>query len=212
MWIIGDVHGRFNDYIDIIQAYSMEKSIQVGDMGVGFRYPIVGETDWAKAFNFVGLEHKFFRGNHDSPYECWKSPNHLGDYGYLPNEGIYYVGGGFSIDRQYRIEGVDWWSEEELTAGKQLHVLKEYKDYKPRIVLSHECPTVFKPHCLPNITSYIQSGTERLLQALYEEHQPDIWVCGHYHIGVSKKLGKTQFVCLGGLGLTRKENCVIDLG
>ena len=35
---IGDVHGKYNRYRDIIR--DCENTIQVGDMGIGFRHPI----------------------------------------------------------------------------------------------------------------------------------------------------------------------------
>lgn len=70
MRIIGDVHGHIADYMTL--AAASQESIQIGDMGLGFRG--------------VSLEpnpaHRFFRGNHDAPQACREHPNYLGDWGY----------------------------------------------------------------------------------------------------------------------------------
>jgi hypothetical protein len=38
-------------------------------------------------------EHKFLRGNHDDPKLCGKHPNYLGEYGYLPDDELFFVSG-----------------------------------------------------------------------------------------------------------------------
>lgn len=66
-FFIGDVHGKFNKYIDILKNNNYNISIQVGDFGIGFadiEYP----TE-------LGSNNFFIRGNHDNPHVCKNHPN-----------------------------------------------------------------------------------------------------------------------------------------
>jgi len=38
-------------------------------------------------------EHKFIRGNHDDPKFCREHPNYLGNFGYLPDDELFFVSG-----------------------------------------------------------------------------------------------------------------------
>ncbi|PWJ12118.1 hypothetical protein [Jannaschia seohaensis] len=103
MRIIGDIHGRRDLYARALAG--AKESVQIGDFGMGF----IPEEDLATWPGGPG--HKFFRGNHDDPALCRAHPAHLesGPYGNL-----FVVGGGWSIDREYRTPGVTWWPDEEL--------------------------------------------------------------------------------------------------
>ena len=54
MLIIGDVHGKINEYLQLIK--NRKHSIQLGDFGVGF-------VDIPE----LPINHRFIRGNHDNP-------------------------------------------------------------------------------------------------------------------------------------------------
>src|SRR6266404_2664369 len=134
--IIGDVHGFTKTYQKWLRNNldPEQRSIQIGDMGLGFAgvgLPAPGQPP-------LGDSHKFFRGNHDSPEKCRAHANYLGDYGYLEEDGIFWVAGAFSIDRAYRIEGVSWWADEELSYAELGKATDLYREVKPRFVLSHE--------------------------------------------------------------------------
>ena len=60
------------------------------------------------------MNHKFIRGNHDDPQACREHPYWIKD-GLIEND-IMYIGGAWSIDREYRTEGVSWWRDEELSS------------------------------------------------------------------------------------------------
>jgi hypothetical protein len=197
--IIGDVHGKTETYQKLIRRLPPDQpSIQVGDMGIGFKG--------------VGLDkmpphHGWFRGNHDDPAKCQKTTNYLGDWGYLPQYDIFYVAGAYSIDNAFRIEGVSWWSDEELSYAQFSEAIDEYARIKPRFVLSHEAPEKISAALLYDLMSpYFtakaacqSSRTCSALQYMFELHQPKEWVFGHYHVNKQLESNGTLFTCVAEL-------------
>ena len=191
MRIIGDVHGRIEDYQKL--AAGADRSIQIGDMGLGFRGVSLGPNP----------AHRFFRGNHDSPKVCRDHPNFLGDWGYDDALDLFWFGGADSIDKHLRREGVSWWRDEELSVADFEAALNLYETVRPRVVLSHDGPqgivaALFGIHN--------RSRTRQALQAAYELWQPCLWVFGHHHSPrdfVSRE--GTRFVCLPELALVDLE-------
>jgi predicted phosphodiesterase len=201
MIFIGDIHGSFNYYQNLVKNVTHTPTIQVGDFGMGFP----GMTDPPK----VDGDHWFIRGNHDSPDVCRKHPNYLGDYGYKPEWGVFYVSGADSIDKHMRIEGVSWWRDEELDYGTFINnVIPLYEETKPRIVVTHTCPMGVRNEVLPawdNGHGHRPSVTERALQAMFDIHQPDLWVFGHWHIYKEFRAMGTRFVCVNSLQMIEIE-------
>lgn len=189
--IIGDVHGRIQDYYAV--ADDADLSIQIGDMGLGFRG--------------VSLEpnpaHRFFRGNHDSPQACRDHPNYMGDWGYDEAFDLFWFAGADSIDRYIRREGVSWWRDEELSVQEFQEALDLYERVRPSVVLSHDGPQDFVA-TLFGIRD--RSRTRQALQAAYELWQPRLWAFGHHHSPrdfVTRE--DTRFVCLPELALIDLE-------
>lgn len=107
---IGDVHGKYEPYKRILEQ-SLPGTIQVGDMGVGFRRlsgPRAGEL-YASPPHYKMVEHeaRFIRGNHDNPAECAKHSQFIPD-GTVEGDTMF-CGGAVSIDRAYRHEGYSYW-------------------------------------------------------------------------------------------------------
>ena len=186
MRIIGDVHGRIADYQKL--AASASESIQISDMGLGFRGISLPPSPI----------HKFFRGNHDSPQACRDHPNYMGDWGYDEVNGLFWFGGADSIDKHMRREGVSWWRDEELSVAQFNEALDFYERVKPRVVLSHDGPQAFIE---TGFGIRDRSRTLQALQAAYELWQPRVWVFGHHHVRREFKSPEgTLFVCLPELG------------
>jgi len=205
--IIGDVHGRTKTYQKWIRDNldPSQRSIQIGDLGLGFSgvgLPAPGQPP------FDG-DHKFFRGNHDSPEKCRRHKNYLGDFGYLPDDSVFFLAGAFSIDRAMRVEGISWWKDEELSYQELEKAIDLYSLMKPRFVLSHEAPEKASKFLLydlqgPYFAAKLAcsgSRTSQALQVMLDIHQPEKHVFGHYH--VDKKFHipgyNTEFICLGGI-------------
>ena len=192
MIFVGDVHGKFSQFGKIVEDNPGKRIWQVGDMGIGFgQYP--------SAFS---PNVRFIRGNHDNPLLCGPHINYLGDYGVeiirenKELRSVFYVSGAFSTDQLYRTEGRDWWRGEELTYRQGQDCIDEYVKFRPEIVLSHDCPkSVVELIC----GTANNTATNQLLQAVFELHQPKLWVFGHHHISWQQKVQGTQFICLNEL-------------
>jgi len=190
MLFIGDVHGKINEYFNIIKK--LDKTIQLGDFGVGFvKIPKIPK------------QHRFIRGNHDNPEECKKFTNYLGNYGYLKKEEIFFISGAFSIDKSLRTEGVDWWRDEELSYAELNEMTDLYYKIHPQIVVSHEAPKIVINKIWGH--NYYNNPTVQALNVLFEYNQPKIWVFGHHHKSFREKIGKTFFIGLDELEIYNME-------
>lgn len=189
--LIGDVHGKYDRYYKIIRQQDYYPyTVQLGDFG--FKYDTVANLDP----NY----HKILGGNHDNYDKITSVPHYLGDYGNYSLNGVefFFYRGAYSIDRQYRTIGIDWWEQEELKIEDFLKARELYRETKPRIVLTHCCPEIIIPSLLPPYAQIYQSRTDWALQELYNIHKPELWVFGHYHISKTLKLD-TTFICLDEL-------------
>lgn len=196
MIVIGDIHGKYSEYRNLLKRYEGQSSVQIGDFGYGFG-PVPMFPDNAK----------FFRGNHDSPEECRKSPNYLGDYGYAHLDGawFFFVSGAWSIDRAMRIEGRSWWPNEELSIAQLNEALDLYVKIKPEIVLTHDGPNQITERMMARYDigfhkPLVPNRTAQALSAMFHAHQPKRWIFGHWHVNYKEEVQGTKFQCLSELG------------
>ena len=198
---IGDVHGKFDKLNEILRqkkASSKNQIILVGDVGIGFH-----NVEYPEDFNPENGHTYFIRGNHDNPSVCSNHKNYLGDFGYIQNLDLFYVSGASSIDKHLRTEGLDWWENEELDWKTSDLVLTLYDSARPSIMVSHDCPLTLLKKLYPfrgdeAISRYV-SHTNRLLEELYQIHQPKYWVFGHHHVSINIQEEKTLFMGLAEL-------------
>ena len=179
----GDVHACFDRYIN--DASEVDFSIQVGDFGIGF------ETD-KNPIPILNPNHRFIRGNHDNPSKCYGHPNWIADGHYDETTGIFFVGGAESTDKNNRVEGYDWWRDEELTIVQINTIIDDYERIRPSVVVSHDCPT--HSFYFPEFSS--NTRTRRALDAMFEIHAPKLWVHGHHHQSIDRIVNNTRFVCV----------------
>jgi hypothetical protein len=202
--IIGDIHGEWELYhqtaTDAINFGGCERTIQVGDFGVGFAGPYW--HDRADEFHWDGT-HRFIRGNHDDPARCQKMTGWIKD-GFIEND-VMFVGGAWSIDHALRTEGVSWWADEELSMEELYRMIAIYEQVKPRVMITHDCPQEVSTQM------FIQSGlalfkgnaktiptrTAMAFSTMLDIHQPEEWYFGHWHNTMQYKYGRTMFHCLG---------------
>jgi len=202
MRFIGDVHGKYDRYKKIIE--NCEGSVQVGDMGVGFFVEDYHTGRRALANPpydaMVAGNHRFIRGNHDNPNTCRNHTQWIPD-GKVEND-ILFVGGAWSIDRDYRTEGLNWWSDEQLSISEFQVVIDTACTIQPKIIVSHDCPLSVVPHLFNK--EPIRTCTQQALDVILEDCRPEIWIFGHWHQNVDVVFGGTRFICLD-------ELCYIDL-
>lgn len=190
--VIGDVHGKYERYHKIIrQTENYPYTVQLGDFG--FRYDTLRNVDSTK--------HLIIPGNHDNYYMCYRYPHFLGDCGYTSLNKIefFYYRGAYSIDRQYRTVGIDWWEDEQVTIDQFMKARELYREVKPGIVITHDCPQSIATQMLPSGSRIYENTTGWALQELLNIHEPELWLFGHWHKSKTIQYGKTKFVCLDEL-------------
>lgn len=204
--IIGDVHGKFSRYRDIIR--DVPRSIQVGDMGVGFRNGNGDQMGNPPYDSMSRGDHKFIRGNHDNPQACARHPYWIADGSFIPviegsmDSGIYCLGGAVSIDKAWRTEGLDWWPDEECSYAELERMIDDYTAIKPEIVITHDCPDSIAGEILTAFRKVrIEDGsrTRQALDRVFAIHQPREWYFGHWHEFMQFERNGTKFRCLAEL-------------
>lgn len=192
---IGDVHGKYKQYHRLIR--DVPASIQLGDMGYGFRRRD-GRFFCNPSFDKMSRgNHRFIRGNHDNPGVCRYQKYWIPD-GTVEN-GIMFIGGAFSVDRAWRTQDYDWWQDEELSYVSLWKLMDLYQEKKPRMMVTHDCPWFF----YNNLHSYKRFGTASRTAQAFEEmwqiHKPEIWLFGHHHKSFEENIEGTRFKCLAEL-------------
>lgn len=199
--LIGDVHGEFTRLRKILNSFK-GTSIQLGDLGIGFIHKYVNPAfciDPSAPYMLSKItdiqcnreQMVFIRGNHDQPDMCRKHHNYLGEYGVFKD--IFYISGGWSIDKAFRTEGVDWWPDEELDMKQCYEALRMYAEVKPDIVISHDCPTSILSLLHSQV---IETRTGQLLETMLKNHQPSQWYFAHHHVKWESTINDTYFKCL----------------
>ena len=194
---IGDVHGKYKRYKRIITG--RQNSIQVGDMGIGFLRPNGNPYQNPPHYLMAPNGHRFIRGNHDNPGECRRQSQWIAD-GRIEG-GMMFIGGAFSDDREWRTEGHNWWPDEELNVAELNTLAHLYAVTRPRAMVTHDCPegVAARISALSGEDKLVPSWTQHALQAMFETHQPDLWLFGHWHYSFDEVIDGTRFVCLAEL-------------
>jgi hypothetical protein len=205
MRLIGDVHGKYDRYRRIL-ADGPTGSIQVGDMGIGFRHtqgPRAGEF-YTNPPHYAMLagSHRFIRGNHDNPESCRRHSQWISD-GTIEN-GIMFIGGALSVDRAMRVPDHTWWADEELSIKELDDLITVYLAERPRVMITHECPEEVAAELerlahRGKLDPQYASRTRQAFQAMWSAHSPEVWVFGHWHYSFDQVLRGTRFVCLAEL-------------
>lgn len=191
---IGDVHGKVNELVKVVKScYNSTPRSQVlcvGDLGFNSKIKEIDEQLWLYSGHFFSVV-----GNHDDVPNKDKWP-YLGNFKWFPDQSIFTVRGADSIDKHLRTEGIDWFTNEELNYQEQLEAFDFYCKVKPRIVVSHDCPQLV----MEQLFGYPEkSQTRTMLQFMFIEHQPEMWIFGHHHKSRNEIIDGTRFICLAEL-------------
>lgn len=198
VYIIGDIHGAFGRFRDVVRNNNLEDCyiICVGDLGIGFQHPAKGEIHQCKKQNIFFQERNIhfysIRGNHDDPdYFNGSSRIQLSNFNLLPDyhfeeingEKFLFVGGAVSIDRQFRVLNRSYWTDEEFVLKPEL--VKECD-----VLITHSAPTWNGPFDKEGLAGWCLRDT-KLWDDCYKERiahdqliklcKPKNHYCGHFH-------------------------------
>lgn len=198
MRFVGDIHGKVQQYYDLVK--DTRSSLQIGDFGIGMLD--AAKMHLAMRAHTENPDRRFIRGNHDNPSACRSFPGYISDGTYFSKLDLFAVGGAWSIDKDERIPGWDWWPDEELSGQDFSLVQSIYADTKPRVMVTHDAPHSVLLQMFQDGTHkpIIKTQTSFHLQEMFEAHQPDYWIFGHWHLGLRENIEGTKFICLAELG------------
>lgn len=106
-------------------------------------------------------------------------------------------GGANSIDKIWRVEGLSWWAEEEITDEDIENFKNNLKNDKYiDIMLTHDCPENLVP--MVKLYSKINdnkkiSNSQKQLEKIYKMINFDKWYFGHWHLNYKFN---NRFECL----------------
>ena len=178
--VIGDVHGELHLLNQVLlNAPDDATIIQLGDFGF-----------WPSVVKFYGDPPKIVRpilaigGNHEfepwlshlkEPTEIWPNVTFVPRGTVLEIEGrkIGFLGGGDSIDKDYRTPGFDWFPEERVTKDEAARLLGKHVD----VLLTHSPPAIVKE----TLWGFKSFPSETNIQWIWDKlNRPDLY-CGHMH-------------------------------
>lgn len=196
MLLIGDIHGMFWDYKAIIKRSGANRSLQLGDFGLGFR-----DTMSFPDMSDVKGKHRFIRGNHDNPAVCRADKFYAGDYGVMEGsfidgcfDKLFFISGAWSIDQAWRTENISWWKDEQLSCEELADAINKYKEVEPDVVCSHDCPTVVLNYLYPG--RVIPTRTSQAMDEMFLSRKPSYWIFAHHHVSWRKNIDGCTFICL----------------
>lgn len=209
---VGDVHGKFGQMKTLLK--DRENVIQVGDLGIGFKY--FSEQEGMVKFSvnppydfMVKNNIRFIRGNHDNPDVCKGNSQWIKDGHTEEHNGVkfMFVGGAWSIDWQYRKEGFSWWKDEELSMEEFQSIIDKYVEYRPDVMITHDFPesAIMEIFIKGTHKPLYRSRTGQALDAMFKQHAPKLWIGGHWHERAVKELCGTKFLVLEELGIWSLE-------
>lgn len=187
-WPLGNTLTK-NDYLII-----------AGDFGLLWEaYPNKTEEYWTKWLQKKPWTTLFIDGNHENHDRLANlhTEDMFGSQVGVAAESIYHLrrghvylidgrtfftfGGGESIDRYRRTQGISWWPE-EIPSYREFEkgwATLEAMDWEVDYVITHTCPQEVMPSYYAD--SKEKDPTSKLLQAYKDKLDYKVWYCAHFH-------------------------------
>jgi len=217
---MGDTHGEWGLLNTFLNKKKPDILIVCGDFG---HWPGNKFTSYKKIKN-PNTKIYWCDGNHENHHDLLERLNRgdprrilaVGDNIYhvprgrildLPFLGnTMFIGGAFSVDKEWRTPGLDWFPEEIL---REVDIDWIPANVTVDTVVSHTSPTEFCPHMYNEKLQHLpwhrdKSGdpSQEVLSKVLWKYKPKNWFYGHYHTFDSGKHGPTDthWQALGHIG------------
>lgn len=224
--LCGDCHADTWNAKDIFKLAEKEKCDRIhffGDFGYFLNLPECQAFLEYVSFNSIQskIPVSFTDGNHENHYslkrlfekrvsetifvmpgiEWWWR----GKYSDIDSQKILSIGGAYSIDKNHRQVGVDWFENEIISYADFLRCDKECD-----IIFSHDCPL---PIDFGFKNDEFTEANRKMLTEICEQTNPKILIHGHYHkfywMDLKMNYGNLRVIGLGKNGQELNEQCVI---
>lgn len=223
--VTGDTHGNRELWYDCINnsLNDGDTIIILGDFGFSFFDGMSlteGEFyDYLTEKNYTVL---FIDGNHENfdklnayPIDYWnggrvhyirKNVIHLmrGEIYDIDGKKVFCFGGGYSMDRDYRVPGKTWWPQEMPNDEEYKNATRNLVncDFNVDYVLSHTAPADTVEYLSRSNLGIKNIAIEELqltgyLQWIVDKTKYSKWYFGHFHIDA--ELWKDQYAVLNGI-------------
>ena len=200
MRFVGDIHGKVERFTKVCEGIDYP-IVQVGDFGYGFfDHPT---RQYIDSFMESNPNVRFIRGNHDDPELCKSLSWCIPDGTYDEVNGIMYIGGAQSYDREIRkANGYKWWPDEQCSFMDLYEFHNVYNTVKPRIMVTHDAPESISYQMFLAQWGKVKdsSRTAQAFDAMIEVHKPDMWIFGHWHENKRFNYRGCEFICIAELG------------
>lgn len=203
VYIIGDVHGRFNHIKEALPLTKVNALFQVGDFGY---FPTM-ENKEVESLKELPFPVFFCDGNHED-HEALKKAKEYRNDGYPSNIyhmprgsvvsvnglNVLFFGGANSIDKNERTPGLDWFPEETISESDMYNL----PDCTIDVVISHTCPDEFFPTVKKAVGSLYteKDHSRKALSYILNKYKPMRWYFGHFHKAIEGTYKDTQWRCL----------------
>ncbi|SMF34653.1 metallophosphoesterase family protein [Desulfovibrio gilichinskyi] len=210
--ILGDIHGDFQVINHLVTTEQPDIIIQCGDFGY---WP--HQNGWPPADPPLKLGNTklyWCEGNHEDHEElanitesgqlevapnCFYQPR--GSILALPDgRNVLFFGGADSTDKESKIEGKSWFSN-EIPAANDFEKLDPNQHID--IVVSHTCPSSFVLRRTPPLgyskvpwLAKADDPTRDILDLILQKYEPAQWFFGHFHIHQVGKFQNTDWMAL----------------
>jgi Icc-related predicted phosphoesterase len=205
----GDLHGDWGRINELINKRKPEVILQCGDFGWWPKLEVTKPVLYhqQKPWKLRGIKHEdtavlWCDGNHED-HESLLEHGQGASYGlvqYMPRGSVatlpdgrivLFFGGAESVDKDQRIQGVDWFPQETPTYKEFQSILD--LPLQPDIIVSHTCPLEFN---MVRCDVKMEDPTRQGLSALLHKFKPDLWVFGHWHTHRAGQYLNTKWIAL----------------
>ena len=208
IYVTGDTHGE-----DYLWSYYFEKLLKEGDtLIIAGDFGFIFSPERNREFFFDCIAEKkytvlFIDGNHENldllyeyPVQEWNGGKvhcirhnllHLmrGEIYNIEGKKLFAMGGGYSLDKDWREPGESWWPQEMPSDKEYRNAQENLKkaDYKVDYIITHTAPQtsiatlVLRGFCIKGNVLEEQPLTG-FLEWVAEQVSYERWYFGHFHV------------------------------